>query len=114
MGAAYGTAKSGIGIAGVATFRPDLVMKCLIPIIMSGILSVYSLVVGVLITQDLKPPPQSSYTLFRYGQSIPKSLIFLHSRAIDGQDQRKSCSSNLGLFLYTVALCISRAGWRSG
>lgn len=28
-GAAYGTAKSGIGIAGVGTFRPDLIMKVL-------------------------------------------------------------------------------------
>lgn len=27
LGAAYGTAKSGIGIAGVGTFRPDLIMK---------------------------------------------------------------------------------------
>lgn len=27
MGAAYGTAKSGIGIAGVGTFRSDLIMK---------------------------------------------------------------------------------------
>ena len=26
-GAAYGTAKSGIGIAGVGVFRPDLIMK---------------------------------------------------------------------------------------
>lgn len=26
-GAAYGTAKSGIGIAGVGTFRSDLIMK---------------------------------------------------------------------------------------
>lgn len=26
-GAAFGTAKSGIGIAGVGTFRPDLIMK---------------------------------------------------------------------------------------
>ena len=27
VGAAYGTAKSGIGIAGVGTYRPDLIMK---------------------------------------------------------------------------------------
>lgn len=27
VGAAYGTAKSGIGIANVGTFRPDLIMK---------------------------------------------------------------------------------------
>ncbi|EON99554.1 putative vacuolar atp synthase 16 kda proteolipid subunit 2 protein [Phaeoacremonium minimum UCRPA7] len=61
-GAAYGTAKAGIGIAGVGTFRPDLIMKCLIPIIMSGILAVYSLVISVLIAQDLQP--KQSYSLF--------------------------------------------------
>jgi hypothetical protein len=27
MGAAYGTAKSGIGISGIGTYRPDLIMK---------------------------------------------------------------------------------------
>jgi len=27
IGAAFGTAKSGIGIAGVGTFRPELIMK---------------------------------------------------------------------------------------
>lgn len=64
LGAAYGTAKSGIGIAGVGTFRPDLIMKCLIPVIMSGILAVYSLVISVLIAEDLAPPSQQSYNLF--------------------------------------------------
>merc|ERR1712000_723862 len=53
LGAAYGTAKSGIGIAGVGTFRPDLIMKCLIPVIMSGILAVYSLVISVLIAEEV-------------------------------------------------------------
>ncbi|KFH46179.1 V-type proton ATPase 16 kDa proteolipid subunit-like protein [Hapsidospora chrysogenum ATCC 11550] len=64
IGAAYGTAKSGIGIAGVGTFRPELIMKCLIPVIMSGILAVYSLVVSVLIAEDLAPPSQQNYSLF--------------------------------------------------
>ncbi|KAL2888246.1 hypothetical protein BROUX41_003742 [Berkeleyomyces rouxiae] len=64
IGAAYGTAKSGIGIAGVGTFRPDLIMKCLIPVVMSGIIAVYSLVISVLIAQDLTPPSQASYSLF--------------------------------------------------
>lgn len=27
LGAAYGTAKAGIGIAGIGPFRPELVMK---------------------------------------------------------------------------------------
>ncbi|CAM1502254.1 Fc.00g042380.m01.CDS01 [Cosmosporella sp. VM-42] len=64
IGAAYGTAKSGIGIAGVGTFRPDLIMKCLIPVVMSGIIAVYSLVIAVLIAEDLQPPSKQSYSLF--------------------------------------------------
>ncbi|KAI1779108.1 hypothetical protein F4818DRAFT_239506 [Hypoxylon cercidicola] len=64
IGAAYGTAKSGIGIAGVGTFRPDLIMKCLIPVVMSGIIAVYSLVIAVLIAEDMAPPSQQSYSLF--------------------------------------------------
>ncbi|KAI9804542.1 MAG: v-type proton ATPase 16 kDa proteolipid subunit 2 [Sarcosagium campestre] len=62
-GAAYGTAKSGIGIAGVGTFRPDLIMKSLIPVVMSGIIAVYALVIAVLIAGDIGPPPQK-YSLF--------------------------------------------------
>lgn len=62
IGAAYGTAKSGIGIAGVGTFRPDIIMKSLIPVVMSGILSVYGLVVSVLIAGDMAPT--GTYSLF--------------------------------------------------
>ncbi|AEO65223.1 b8f83888-e15a-42ab-84f6-b2418127be40 [Thermothielavioides terrestris] len=65
MGAAYGTAKSGIGIAGVGTFRPDLIMKSLIPVVMSGIIAVYALVISVLIATDLQPPAfGANYSLF--------------------------------------------------
>ncbi|TIB12887.1 hypothetical protein E3P89_02243, partial [Wallemia ichthyophaga] len=62
IGAAYGTAKSGVGISGLATFKPELVMKSLIPIIMSGILAVYGLVVSVLIAGSLSPA--EPYSLF--------------------------------------------------
>ncbi|TIB73937.1 V-type ATPase [Wallemia mellicola] len=62
IGAAYGTAKSGVGISGLATFKPELVMKSLIPIIMSGILAVYGLVVSVLIAGSLSP--SEPYSLF--------------------------------------------------
>lgn len=61
-GAAVGTAKSGIGISGIGTFKPELIMKSLIPVIMSGILSVYGLVVSVLIAGDMNPT--ESYSLF--------------------------------------------------
>ncbi|KAK2735728.1 v-type proton ATPase 16 kDa proteolipid subunit 2 [Onygenales sp. PD_40] len=64
IGAAYGTAKAGIGIAGVGTFRPDLIMKSLIPVVMAGIIAVYGLVIAVLIAGDLGPPPQKTYSLY--------------------------------------------------
>lgn len=62
LGAAIGTAKSGIGISGIGTFKPELIMKSLIPVVMSGILAVYGLVVAVLIAGGLSPTEE--YTLF--------------------------------------------------
>ncbi|OWB76695.1 hypothetical protein B5S32_g850 [[Candida] boidinii] len=61
-GAAIGTAKSGIGISGIGTFKPELIMRSLIPVVMSGILSVYGLVVSVLIAGGIAP--NQDYTLF--------------------------------------------------
>ncbi|KAH6684501.1 V-ATPase proteolipid subunit C-like domain-containing protein [Halenospora varia] len=54
MGAAYGIAKSSIGISAVSVFRPDMIMKNMMPPILAGILSIYGLVVGVMITNDLR------------------------------------------------------------
>ncbi|WRT66483.1 V-type proton ATPase proteolipid subunit 2 [Kwoniella shivajii] len=62
VGAAYGTSKAGIGIAGLGTFRPDLIMKSLIPVVMSGIIAVYGLVVSVLIAGNISPT--EPYSLF--------------------------------------------------
>lgn len=61
-GAAYGTAKAGISIAGIGTFAPQLIMKSLISVIMSGIIAVYGLVIAVLIAGDLSPT--KPYPLF--------------------------------------------------
>ncbi|KAH8924035.1 V-type ATPase [Atractiella rhizophila] len=61
MGAAYGTSKAGIGITGMGTLRPDLIMKSLIPVVMAGIIAVYGLVVAVLIVAGLNPT--KPYTL---------------------------------------------------
>jgi len=49
MGAAYGTAKAGVGICSVSVLKPDLMFKSLIPVIMAGILVIYGLIVGVLL-----------------------------------------------------------------
>ncbi|KAJ3101534.1 v-type proton ATPase 16 kDa proteolipid subunit 2 [Phlyctochytrium planicorne] len=60
LGAAYGTAKSGIGIAGIGAFRPELMMKALIPVVMAGIIAVYGLVVAVLVANDISPAKKYS------------------------------------------------------
>jgi len=62
VGAAFGTIKSGIGISGLGTFKPELIMKSLIPVVMSGIIAVYGLVVSVLIVGNLSP--RVDYPLF--------------------------------------------------
>jgi len=50
LGAAYGTAKSGTGIAAMAVMRPELIMKSIIPVVMAGILGIYGLVVAAIIS----------------------------------------------------------------
>ncbi|CAG8598890.1 7649_t:CDS:2 [Acaulospora morrowiae] len=54
FGAAYGTAKAGVGLSAMGVLRPDLVMKAIVPIVMAGIIGIYGLVVAVLITDGLK------------------------------------------------------------
>ncbi|KAG2126549.1 V-ATPase proteolipid subunit C-like domain-containing protein [Suillus clintonianus] len=53
LGASYGTAKSGVGISAMGVLRPDLMMKCVVPVIMAGIIGIYGLVVAVLISSSL-------------------------------------------------------------
>lgn len=53
LGAAYGTAKSGTGIAAMSVMRPELIMKSIIPVVMAGIIAIYGLVVAVLIANSL-------------------------------------------------------------
>lgn len=61
LGAAYGTAKSGTGIAAMSVMRPELIMKSVIPVVMAGILAIYGLVVAALIANSI----DKTYTLFK-------------------------------------------------
>merc|ERR1712156_975 len=66
MGAAYGTAKSGTGIAAMAVMRPEAIMKSIIPVVMAGIIAIYGVVVAVLIAGQLAPAGVGSeYTLYK-------------------------------------------------
>jgi len=63
LGAAYGTAKSGTGIAAMSVMRPELIMKSIIPVVMAGIIAIYGLVVAVLIANGLSS--DGKYTMFK-------------------------------------------------
>ena len=61
FGAAYGTAKSGVGIASMGVLRPDLIIKNVVPVIMAGIIGIYGLVVAVLVSDGCKSPPKALF-----------------------------------------------------
>jgi len=63
LGAAYGTAKSGTGIAAMSVMRPEMIMKSIIPVVMAGIIAIYGLVVSVLIAGHLGKP--KTYSIFK-------------------------------------------------
>ena len=54
LGAAYGTAKSGVGICSVAVLKPELIFKSIIPVVMAGILGIYGLIISVIIAGNCK------------------------------------------------------------
>ncbi|KAH8284641.1 hypothetical protein KR018_009505, partial [Drosophila ironensis] len=54
LGAAYGTAKSAVGISAMAIKHPQLIMKAIIPVVMAGIIAIYGLVIAVLLAGSLK------------------------------------------------------------
>merc|ERR1711985_186556 len=54
LGAAYGTAKSGVGVANMGDLHAEMVMKSIIPVIMAGVLGIYGLIVAVLLASGIK------------------------------------------------------------
>ena len=59
LGAAYGMAKSGSGIAGMGQRKPHLIIKSLLPVVMASILGIYGMIVSVVL---LKKIDLSQYT----------------------------------------------------
>lgn len=64
FGAAYGTAKSGVGIASMGVMRPELVMKSIVPVVMAGVLGIYGLIIAVIISTGINQTADKPYYLF--------------------------------------------------
>ncbi|KAI4902404.1 hypothetical protein NFI96_014050 [Prochilodus magdalenae] len=74
LGAAYGTAKSGTGIAAMSVMRPELIMKSIIPVVMAGIIAIYGLVVAVLISNNTGPGITLYKSFFHLGAGLSVGL----------------------------------------
>ena len=55
LGAAYGSAKAGVGICSMGVLKPELIMKSVVPVVMAGILGIYGMIVAVIIVQRSTP-----------------------------------------------------------
>lgn len=54
LGAAYGTAKAGVGIASLAVIDGGKVFRAIIPIVMAGILGIYGVIIAVIANNQIK------------------------------------------------------------
>jgi len=49
LGAAYGSAKSGVGVCSMGVLKPELIIRSVIPVVMAGILGIYGMIVSVIL-----------------------------------------------------------------
>merc|ERR1739841_473571 len=79
LGAAYGTAKSGVGISAMGVMRPDMVMRSIIPVVMAGELGIYGLITAVIINGKMTDPAtysaHSGYALLGAGLTVGMSSL---------------------------------------
>ena len=66
LGAAYGTAKSGVGVASMGVMRPELVMRSIIPVVMAGVIGIYGLIISVIIATNVQPDNYNSFKGFAH------------------------------------------------
>lgn len=55
LGSAYGAAKIGVGLCTMGVCRPELLMKSIIPVVMSGIMGIYGLIISIMMITRLNP-----------------------------------------------------------
>merc|ERR1719265_2252407 len=89
LGAAYGTAKSGVGIVSMGVMRPDLLMRSLIPVVMAGVLGIYGLITAIMLNTHIDNP-----------DTYPAYLGFAHLGA----------GLTVGLSSLAAGLCIGIVG----
>ncbi|KAI4837788.1 V-type proton ATPase 16 kDa proteolipid subunit [Plasmodium brasilianum] len=80
LGAAFGTAKSGVGVCSVGVMRPDLIMKSILPVVMAGVLGIYGIIMSILIYGRMTPAAEYS-TFLGYTHLSSGLIVGLSSLA---------------------------------
>eukprot|EP00660_Eupelagonema_oceanica_P004917 gene4917-6751_t len=80
LGAAYGTATVGLGVAHLSLVNSQLIMRGIVPVVMAGILGIYGLIVAVIIQSNIKTnaheyPSASGYVHFGAGLAAGLSAL---------------------------------------
>ena len=66
VGAAYGTARAGVGIMMSGISSPDLVWRNLIPVIMAGVNGIYGLITAIILIGSMAKPTATGNTYSLY------------------------------------------------
>ena len=64
LGAAYGTAKAGVGISSMGVMNPGAVIKNVLPVVLAGVLGIYGLIVSVILTGGIAYPAADGATKY--------------------------------------------------
>jgi len=124
LGSAYGTAKSGVGLASMGVIHADRVMRNIIPVIMAGILGIYGLIVGAILVgrsefcrsvSEILPQGSPSFSLILYLLRGFMSTIHLQSPPLMHRvtSTVPSTATHTWLLVSPVALHRLLPGWRS-
>ena len=108
IGAAYGTAKSGIGIANMGSVEPTKIFRALIPTIMAGILGIYGLIVAVLMAKQVeKSDPATGFKQFAAGLCCGLSALASGlAIGVVGEASVKAYAQTDGIFVGMILMLI--------
>merc|ERR1711968_275799 len=107
LGAAYGTAKSGVGVANMGVMHADMVMKSIIPIIMAGVLGIYGLIVAVLLGSSITGTEAYGYASYSGYSALAAGLCCGMAGLFVGVILILIFAEALGLYGLIVALILS-------
>ena len=107
-GAAYGTAKSSIGIMNLGLVEPNKIFRALIRVIMAGILGIYGLIISVLMVQKVKnADQQAGFRQFAAGMCCGFSALASgFAIGITGEAGVKAYAQTEGIYVGMIIMLI--------